>query len=151
MGSGLLDGVSHPPQSSQSSPIPSESVFLIKSPKFCLFARSYHVPFTIPLGLQPQLAAHDVPNPVRGNLPLVIFAMFFSETSRDLLDGNAWFVSRLFELADNLQNVSLHVHASIRHQIAVVVAHELTQGLPGIGILDDTEQRHKDLRQARLH
>jgi hypothetical protein len=53
-------------------------------------------------------------------------------------------------IADDFQNLGLHVHTSVRNQLLVVLSSQVPEVVSGLRVIDDREEWDEDLIQARL-
>ncbi len=89
-----------------------------------------------------------VPDPLGGDLALVLLTVTVREPTGDLFDRERF--PDLLEGLYHFQDLRLGVHPPFGGHLALIGAGKVFQVLAGLLVLNDGEQRHKDLVESRL-
>src|SRR2546422_109284 len=98
-----------------------------------------------PVRLQMEFLSQNVANPFAGDFAYIVGAVPVDEPARDVFDGELGVEGGGEHIPDDLQNLSLHIHAPIRDQFLVVLSSQIPEVVSGLRIINDGEEWDENL------
>src|SRR5438874_7572825 len=87
--------------------------------------------------LEMEFLSQKMANPFAGDFAFIVLAVPVDEPTRDVFDGELGIEGGGEHIPDDLQNLSLHIHAPIGDQFLVVLSSQIPEIVSGLWIIND--------------